>query len=250
MTWDSILHEHRWRKDRAAVVLLSGGLDSTACAHVVASIYPRDRVAALLVDYGQPHRDNELVSAEKTAKALGIRTHRLTIADAMHALRPAERLANAGHDPSAEGPHPATVPGRNAILLSLAAAHGCAWFEQQIDIWIGACLDDARFADCRTEFVQQATVAITYGCGRGVAIVAPWLQTTKKALVAAASSDSAVLASLRRSWSCYRGGSSPCGECTPCVLRAEAFAAIAQPDEQPAAILCGGDVARESRLRE
>lgn len=245
-TFATLLEAHRWRKDRAAVVLLSGGMDSTLCAHIAGSIYPLDRIAALVVDYGQSHRDNEIYRACEVADTLKIRWHRLCLADAMHALRPAEMLANAAHNSNAN-PHPATIPARNSILLSIAAAHGCTWFAQQIDIWMGACADDAKFTDCRREYIAQKCIELTYACGRGVSVAAPLLEMTKRTIVSLAASNPTVLSAVKRSWSCYRGGASPCGACTPCVLRADAFAHAGQGDEQRAPMIFGGDPHREVR---
>lgn len=242
--WDDIADRTRLVGDRFAVVLLSGGMDSTACLYLAAECYPRDRIAAIVVDYGQPHAQCEIPIAQREAARLGIRVERLCIADAMRAMRAAERMANAPHGQT--GAHPATVPARNLVLTSLACAHGCAWSTLPVDVWIGACADDVGgFVDCHPDFFAQTTIALTYGAGRSARVVAPLLRTTKRALIEAARARPDALAAIRRSWSCYRGGDVPCGECTPCVLRADAFDAAGITDAPETIEPFGGDPARE-----
>jgi len=224
----------------AAVVLLSGGMDSAACLALAHRCYPAGRVRALVVDYGQPHRDRETTAAGLIAGHVGVPSERICVADAMAAMRP-RRMARAVHEPAAGGaqrPHPAEVPQRNTVLLSLAAGHGMAWWpDASLDLWIGATSDDAAgFADCRPEFMAAASHCFSTASPRTVRVVAPLVSTSKRELVASASRD--VLWLLRRSWSCYRGGERPCGECTPCVLRADAFEAAGilacvDPDPSP-----------------
>lgn len=248
-TWAELLRRETVFHYKSAVVLLSGGMDSTACLHLAAEIYPKDRLVALLVDYGQPHRDRELTVAGLLAERLDVAHDRIAIADALHAVRPAERLANAPHVASG-GQHPATVPLRNMILLAIAGAHARGrWPLSSVDIWIGACLDDAAgFVDCRQDFIAQASIALTYGAGANVRVNAPLLGMSKVDLVGAATSNAVVLESIRRSWSCYRGRMTACGECTPCILRTRAFDAHGIVDAPLALGMTGGDVQREKEL--
>jgi len=246
-TWAELVSRACLSGDRAAVVLLSGGMDSTAALHMAVECYhPRGRITALVVDYGQPHGGCEIPYAQVAADRLDVRAERICVADALRALRPAERMANAPHA-AGGGAHPATVPGRNLLLLSLAAAHGSVWYPgMPLDVWIGACADDAAgFADCHPDFMAQASVALTYGCGGNVRVVAPLLRVTKRQSVEAAKARPDALEAMAQSWSCYRGGDVSCGTCTPCVLRADAFAAAGVADRPLKLAAFGGDPARE-----
>jgi 7-cyano-7-deazaguanine synthase len=215
-----------------AVVLLSGGMDSSACAVLAARTGVP--VRALLVDYGQPHRDQELGRAQSLALRLGMDWHIAPISSAFGALRPRDMVASP------------TVTGRNAILLALAASHGAAWFSGDLTVWVGACADDAvAFPDCRRPFLDAMGVAMSSALGRTVRVVAPFLDSTKKQMVTNA--DGPMLEAMRRSWSCYRGGVTPCAECTPCKLRYDAFLAAGVPDLIEPLYLTGGDPHRERR---
>jgi 7-cyano-7-deazaguanine synthase len=232
---------------RRAVVLLSGGLDSTACALIARSVYPAGAVRALLIDYGQPHR-RELVYAAKLADRLGLEHDRMQITEALAAMQPA-RMADAPHTTS--GPHPATVPGRNLIMLTIAAARAAqVWPDKAapIDLVIGSCADDHEgFADCRPVFHAQATVCLTAAFDRPISVQAPLARLRKRDYMTAAVSDADAVEHLRRSWSCYRGGADPCGECTPCVLRAGAFKAAAIEDAPEPVVYFGGDPHRDQK---
>jgi 7-cyano-7-deazaguanine synthase len=213
------------------VVLLSGGMDSSACAVLAHRSDPLAR--ALLVDYGQPHRDQELGRAQALAMRLGMTWDVVPVSSAFGALRPRDMAASP------------TVTGRNAVLLALAAAHGAAWFSAgTITVWIGACADDAAaFPDCRRPFLDAIGEAMSLALGRTVRIVAPFLDVSKRQMVANA--DGPTLEAMRRSWSCYRGGITPCADCTPCCLRYDAFLATGVPDLINPLYLTGGDPHRE-----
>lgn len=245
-TWQSVVDTTVLAGDRAAIVLLSGGMDSTACLHMASSIYGA-HLAAVAVDYGQPHRDRELACSQHAAETLGVRWERVAVADALSVLRPAERMANARHGDV--GPHPATVPLRNHYFDVLAAMRGLVWFPGvPLDIWIGACLDDVgHFVDCHPDAIGESSRALTFNAGSPIRVVAPLLSVTKRDLVRLAAEQPGVLEAIRHSWSCYRGGARPCGECTPCVLRADAFAHAGILDGSSAIPMVGGDPQREVR---
>ena len=106
-----------------------------------------------------------------------------------------------------------------------------------------------RFCDCREDFYVPFTLAATTGCGGLVGVVSPLVGMSKREVVAVAATHPPALAAAQRSWSCYRGGSEPCGVCSPCVLRGDAFTANDIDDDQgEAPVLHGGDPHRERRL--
>lgn len=227
-----------------AVVLLSGGMDSSACAVWLSRTGPR-KMLALLVGYGQPHRERELAAAATLANELGIEPLRLEVADALP--KPTHMATTAGIE---NGQHAAVVHARNSLLLSIATAHACSkWPDAPIiDLWFGACANDAAgFPDCRRPFFDAKQRELSLGTGRDVRILTPLIKLDKRALVERASRDTQMLGAVRNSWSCYLGGLVPCGECTPCTLRADAFSAAGIDDHPRAIRSFGGDPHREAR---
>jgi len=236
-------------------VLLSGGMDSIAALHwfhgtnrLLEHVSLTRDIRCLLVDYGQPHRDNELFQAERVCERLGVPRARIAIADALRTgLGISGRVTD--HDGDS-GTNAAFLPCRNLALLSMAVSRACAWWpaDQEIEIVIGACADDAEaFPDCRLKFFTSAMLALSLGSERVVSIVAPWLHFSKKEILERFFDCPEALEDIRRSWSCYRGGAEPCGRCTACVLRAQAFRELGIDDLSTGVVMHGGDVMRASR---
>lgn len=223
-----------------AVVLLSGGMDSVAALH-----WAKERandIRAIGFHYGQPNRDNETTIAQTIAKDLGISHYLVVTADTLNTGR--GLLSGVpDHDASAMGLHRAFVPGRNAVFLSVAAAHAATWTSAgRIDLVIGACLDDAvGFPDCRANFFVACERMLCLGYGREFRVRTPFIDRTKAQIVNEASEEAR--RDIARSWSCYRSDG-PCGTCTPCVLRRDAFSTIGLVDECNPATMHGGDTHR------
>lgn len=229
------------RKAEHACVLLSGGLDSSAALCWTRLRYPN--VIAVMFDYGQPNRNQELTAGHRLTDELRISRLGIVVADTMPRARGILRSVE-DDDGRVDGVSPAFVPGRNLIFLSSAAAHAaCLWPSGYIDVVIGANASDAaRFPDCRTGFFLRAGEALRQALARDIAIVTPWIDRTKAQILA--SLDDADRARVARSWSCYRGGG-PCGRCAPCVARAAAFASSGVIDMSAEARMSGGDPSRE-----
>jgi 7-cyano-7-deazaguanine synthase len=231
--------------ERRAVVLLSGGLDSSVTAALA-----RDEgylLHALTIDYGQRHRV-ELEAARRVAGHLGVPDHRVVGVDLRalggSALTGGIEVPKGRLDGSAAaGEVPVTyVPARNAILLSLAVAH--AEVVGAFDLFLGAnVVDYSGYPDCRPTFLEAfegaanlATRAGTEGEGR-FRVRAPLLRMTKAEIVALGVK---LGLDLSLTWSCYdpAPGPAPCGGCDACVLRARGFAGAGIPD--PAIRTSGG----------
>jgi 7-cyano-7-deazaguanine synthase len=217
----------------AAVVLLSGGLDSTTAL----AIARRDGFDcyALTVRYGQLHQV-ELDAAARVAAALGAREHRVVAVDlaplAASALTtpaiavPKDRaLAEIG----APGDVPATyVPARNTVLLALALA----WAESigARDLFVGVnVLDASGYPDCRPEFVRAfEALAQVATRGGGFRVHAPLIELTKAQIIALGRSLGVDYALTH---SCYDPiGDRACGRCDACALRKKGFAEAGVPD--------------------
>lgn len=229
-----------------ACLLLSGGMDSVACLRWAKAEF-RD-VRALGFDYGQPHRDAELVAAGTIARRNGIPFEVVVLADAFLPSGLLDRVPQ--HD---EGPvgalHRAFVPGRNLVFLSLALGRACQWWSGDFEIVIGSTAEDAAgFPDCREKFLKAADATLSAAVGRKIHVAAPYVRMTKIRMLAdVAGRYPSGIADIQESWSCYFG-KGPCGTCTPCVLRKAAFDHHGLSDRCVAPVMTGGDVERERRL--
>jgi len=217
----------------AAVILLSGGLDS-ATALAVARSRGLD-CYALTVRYGQLH-EVELAAAARVAAALGAREHRVVAVDlgpiARSALTsaaiavPKDRsLAEIG----APGDVPVTyVPARNTVLLALALAWAETLGAREIFVGVNV-LDASGYPDCRREFIDafQALAEVATRAG-GFRIHAPLIELTKAQIIALGTSLGVDYALTH---SCYdpQGGAA-CGRCDACALRRKGFAEAGVPD--------------------
>lgn len=209
----------------AAVVLLSGGLDSMVTAALAREA--GFRLLALTIDYNQRHRV-ELQAAAAIAGRLGAERHLILPLDLSRFGGSALTDDIAVPKTGVTAAIPVTyVPARNAIFLALCL--GWAEAAGSRDIFIGVnALDYSGYPDCRPEFVaafqNMADLATKAGVeGEGVAIHTPLIAMSKAEIVR----ESARLAlDAAMSWSCY--DPSPdlrhCGLCDSCRLRARGFA--------------------------
>lgn len=209
-----------------AVVVLSGGLDSTVCMALAAA----DGAAplALSFDYGQRHR-RELDAAAEVARHYG--AEHLVVRLDLRGWGGSALTDDSIDVPPAgaggpAGPVPATyVPARNLVFLSIAA--GVAEARDADAVYVGVnSLDYSGYPDCRPEFVDAfratAALALKRGVeGRPVDVRTPLIRLTKAEIVGL---GVGLGAPLRLTWSCYRGGAGPCGDCDSCALRAKGFA--------------------------
>lgn len=193
-----------------AIVLLSGGLDSTVCLYWARSKYTR--VRCLSVDYGQRHR-RELEAAKSVAALAGVE-HR-----GVKASVPWPPMAGD------------VLPGRNTILLGIASAHLAAWSGGEGgDVVIGCCgADAAAFPDCRADFLLATSKAVSLGLGCEVSVIAPLVDRTKAQTLSTAK-DVGAWDALALTWTCYRGEAVPCGACNSCKGRAAGFAELGTED--------------------
>ncbi len=216
-----------------AVVLLSGGLDSTTAA----ALARREgwELYGLTVRYGQVH-EREVEAARRVAEALGFVRHMETSVDL--AGFGGSSLVGDGaipKDQPIDGQHiPTTyVPARNTVFLSLALAWAETLGALRIVIGVNA-LDYSGYPDCRPEFIAAfeylATLATKAGVeGGGLRVWAPLQQLTKAGIIRIGI-ELGVDYGLTHS--CYdpRPDGGPCGRCDSCQLRARGFAEAGVPD--------------------
>ena len=220
---------------RRAVVLLSGGLDSTTCLAVAADA--GFEVHALSVDYGQRHR-GELSRARVLARVLGAVDHRVARVDLSafggSALTDAAIAVPKGRSARAmsSGIPVTYVPARNTVLLALALAY--AETAGASDIFIGVnAIDYSGYPDCRPAFIRAfervAAVATRAGVeGQRFRIHAPLLRLSKAAIIRL---GTRLGVPYRQTLSCYDPvGVRACGSCDACALRRQGFAEAGVPD--------------------
>jgi 7-cyano-7-deazaguanine synthase len=214
------------------VVLLSGGMDSATCLALASR--GGGPVHALTVGYGQRHA-RELRSARSLARHFDVVRHteiRLPLGPLLDSslTRPGRRLPSGGVRTARI---PSTyVPARNTILLAVAL--GYAESHRLERVWIGAnAIDYSGYPDCRPDFLRAFERVARLGTRAGregrraIRIRAPLLRLSKEGIVRLGERLGVPWAIT---WSCYAGGSRPCGRCDSCRLRARGFAAARVPD--------------------
>jgi len=222
-----------------ALVLASGGLDSTTCLAMAVAELGAANVSTISIFYGQRHRV-ELKAARAVAEHYGVRQYEFDLSPIMQFSNCAlldgstqEISANSYSEQIAEnGCKIATyVPFRNGLMLSTAASLAQSLYDNDTcDLYIGAHADDAAgnaYADCSVPFLEHLGQAIAIGTYDQVRLRAPFARLNKAAVVARGLQ---LNAPYHLTWSCYEGGERPCGHCGTCRDRAAAFAANGIPD--------------------
>lgn len=246
-----------------AVVLLSGGMDSTT-ALAQALVDGAEKILAVSVKYGSKHNAAEGQSAKAVVSyyaSLGVDIEQVTF-ELPSEIFKGEGSALLGEIDmpaltykeiqESEGPSPTVVPFRNANLLSIAAALADARGYDMV--YIGAHAEDAHnwaYPDCTPEFLGAMANAIYIGTYQRVRLAFPFIWMTKSDIVQRATE---LLAPLGLTWSCYspvwvdaRIGETDveeahfehCGKCPTCVERANAFASLGYRDPVTYAIPLG-----------
>ena len=214
-----------------AVVLTSGGLDSTACLAMAVNKLDNKNIAALSISYGQRHA-KELEAAAQIAKFYDVPHYQLDAASFFQfskssLLNTTDALPNGTYAEQIHHKQPIStyVPFRNGLFLSVAAAFAMSIFsDDDIQLFIGVHSDDLAgnaYPDCSASFVASMSAAIRIGTYEKIHIVAPFLCQTKADVVKVGLE---LEAPFHLTWSCYEHADFPCGKCATCIDRAKAFA--------------------------
>ncbi len=211
-------------EEQKALVVLSGGQDSTTCLYWAIDRFGLAAVDTLTFDYGQRHRI-ELDCAAKVAEFAGVGNTCLPI-DTLAALG-GDSLTDpdidVNNDTDADTGLPNTfVPGRNLIFLTYAAAFAYRRGIQNLVTGV-AQTDYSGYPDCREETVIALQHALRLGMECDVTIHTPLMHLSKKETVGLVS-DLGGLPAMAHTHTCYNGEQPPCGHCPACVLRAKGFA--------------------------
>ncbi|MCE1187008.1 MAG: 7-cyano-7-deazaguanine synthase QueC [Rhodocyclales bacterium] len=219
----------------AALVLLSGGLDSATCLAIARS--QGFDVYALSVEYGQRHAA-ELAAARRVAQALGAVAHRVAHVDLGQFGGSALTDANLSVPTDGVGSGiPITyVPARNTIMLSIAMAWAEVLGAQHIYVGVNA-VDYSGYPDCRPAFIQafeqMANLATKAGVeGHKLHIHAPLIDLSKAEII---QTGTQLGVDYGLTVSCYQASDAghACGLCDACRLRKAGFEAAGLPDPTP-----------------
>lgn len=225
---------------KKALVLSSGGVDSTTCVGIAVKDVGSENVSTVSVFYGQKH-NKELECADKIADFYNVKHYVLDLSNVLQysncslmknsteeipMMSYAEQIEKNG-----EGKVSTYVPFRNGLMLSAVAALAQSIYsDDDVDIYLGAHADDAAgraYADCSEEFTSAMNTAIVIGTYGKVRVVAPLVNLNKAGVVKLGLS---IGVPYKYTWSCYAGGYKPCGHCGTCIDRAKAFEANGVPD--------------------
>lgn len=216
-----------------ALVLSSGGVDSTTALGLAVKKYGRENVITLSVSYGQKH-DKEIQAADAVAGYYGVEHLFLDLSKIFQYSNcsllkqsteeiPKESYAEQIKSTEGEKPVSTYVPFRNGLFLSSAASialsKGCGV------IYYGAHADDSAgfaYPDCSPVFNRAMNEAIWEGSGHQLEIEAPFVNVPKSEVVRIGLE---LGVPYELTWSCYEGEEKPCGRCGTCIDRAAAFQA-------------------------
>lgn len=210
-------------RNKKAVVLFSGGLDSTTTLYIARR--QGYKIFCLIFDYCQRHR-KEIYSAIKIAKITGsqykIVKFRLPWGGSILLDRRLKIQAGIS-----KGIPSTYVPARNTIFLSFGISYAEAIGAEKI--FIGAnSIDFSGYPDCRPRYFMAFEKLIAEGTKVGkIKIEVPLLKMSKAEIIKIGTS---LGVPYELSWSCYMGGKKPCGKCDSCIFRKKGFKEAGLPD--------------------
>lgn len=217
---------------KKAVILHSGGLDSTTALYLAKS--QGYDVYALSFDYGQKH-NKELNTAIEACNKIGVADHKIISInlDAWGGSALTDKSIDVPDYDAESTTIPVTyVPARNMIFLSMAASYAEAI--GAYDIFIGVSqVDYSGYVDCRQTFIDAMEAAINQGTvcaveeNNPIKIHAPFINLTKSEEIILGTK---LNVNYSLTWSCYKGEEKACGVCDSCKLRLKAFEEAGQVD--------------------
>ena len=215
-----------------ALVLSSGGVDSTTCLGLAIEKYGRGNVISISLYYGQKH-DKELESAKKVAKYYGIKHIEEDISNIMKyasntcsLIKGGNEIIHGSYGKQKEKQERIStyVPFRNGLLLSIATSYADSIFpNEEVEIYYGAHIDDASgavYADCSEEFADAINRAISIGTYGRISVNRPLINMNKSKVVR---TGLEINVPYELTWSCYEGKEKACGKCATCIDRLKAF---------------------------
>ena len=212
-----------------ALVLSSGGLDSSVALALAVKEYGSENVIALSISYGQKH-DKEIKASIDVSKYYNVEHIFLDLAKIFEysdctLLKGRSDIPQESYSEQLKNTNGAPVstyvPFRNGLFLSSAAS--IALSKKCSVIYYGAHRDDAAgnaYPDCSVEFNDAISKAIYIGSGNELKVVGPFVNMTKAEIVALGHK---LNVPFELTWSCYEGNECACGKCATCIDRKKAF---------------------------
>lgn len=206
---------------KKCIVLLSGGLDSTTTLYFAK--HKGYKCHALIIDYGQRHKKEVkvAVSVAKQAKVpyklikISLPWKGSSLIDKSKMMPEYRPLTSIGR-----GIPSTYVPARNTIFLSFALSYAEAIGAEAIFIGANA-IDFSGYPDCRPNYYKAFQRVIRTGTkAKTIKVLTPLINMVKSEIIRLGIS---LGAPIDKTWSCYKGGSRPCGVCDSCKLRAKGF---------------------------
>ncbi|NRF90824.1 7-cyano-7-deazaguanine synthase QueC [Paenibacillus frigoriresistens] len=227
---------------KRAVIILSGGLDSTTCMGIAKEagyeLYP------ISFDYGQRHKI-EIENAKQVAEHYGVSArHKIIKLDFLRDFGGSAltddnidvpNVVDGLTEGSEESEIPVTyVPGRNLLFLSIATSYAEVTGSEAIYIGVNA-LDYSGYPDCRPEFIHKVEEVIALATkvgveGKGITIETPLIDWTKARIV---QEGLKIGVPYELTTSCYNGKAEACGVCDSCRLRLKGFEEAGSKDPIP-----------------
>jgi len=206
---------------KRAVVVFSGGQDSTTC--LIQALQQYDEVHCVTFDYGQRHRA-EIDVAQQLSLSLGARAHKVLDVTLLNELAISsltrDNIPVPAWEPTSNGLPSTFVPGRNILFLTLAAIY--AYQVEAEAVITGVCETDfSGYPDCRDEFVKALNHAVSLGMARDVRFETPLMWLNKAETWALVDYWQQLPLVREKTLTCYNGiPGDGCGECAACHLRA------------------------------
>ncbi|HMA99995.1 MAG TPA: 7-cyano-7-deazaguanine synthase QueC [Spirochaetota bacterium] len=217
-----------------AFVLLSGGQDSFASLMWAMSRF--SKISAVIINYGQRHQV-EIEHAVRIAEKYKIDYKTFDISGIFNSIAVSALLDkdnpvdDAARHKHARGLPASFVPGRNGILLTIAATYAFKTTDQPLHLVTGVCQSDySGYPDCRDNFIKAKSIELGLGLDREVIIHAPLMWLNKAAVFKTAARYNYLTEMINMTMSCYNGDHTKhqwgqgCGNCPACRLRRQAFA--------------------------
>lgn len=219
-------------KKEKAMVLFSGGVDSTTCLALAIEQFGKDNVIPLSISYGQKH-EKELEAASKLLEYYGMKGMTMDVTKIFEGSDCSLLKSSTNDIPKQsyeeqqkdndDTPVSTYVPFRNGLFLSIASslalANNCSV------IYYGAHQDDAAgsaYPDCSPQFYQAMYDAVYEGSGKMLRLEAPFIHKNKADIVKVGLQ---LNVPYELTWSCYEGKEEPCRQCGTCIDRQNAFLA-------------------------
>ncbi|MGF1784636.1 7-cyano-7-deazaguanine synthase QueC [Photobacterium swingsii] len=204
---------------RKAVVVFSGGQDSTTC--LIQAIAQYDEVHCITFDYGQRHK-LEIEVAEAICKELNVTAHKVMDVGLLNELAISSLTRDSievSHELQANGLPNSFVPGRNILFLTLAGIY--AYQIGAESVITGVCETDfSGYPDCRDEFVKSLNQSLVLGMDRNFNIETPLMWLNKAETWALADQSEQLTFVREKTLTCYNGIiGDGCGDCPSCDLR-------------------------------